>query len=91
MISRNYQIIHIPELLYTSEKTKSRKSEEKQFDYVDPKNRVVQVEMEEAVTNHLKEIGAYIKPVESLVDFYKENFNIKKCKNEVCRFKYSDY
>ena len=77
MISRNYQIIHIPELLYTSEKTKSRKSEEKQFDYVDPKNRVVQVEMEEAVTDHLKEIEAYIRPVEVLVDLNKENFNIE--------------
>ena len=77
MVSRKYQIIHIPELLYTSEKTKTWKSEEKQFDYVDPKNRKVQIEMEEAVTDHLKEIGAYIRPINRSIDFYKENFNFE--------------
>ena len=38
------------------------KSDQKQFDYVDPKNRAVQIEMEAAVTDHLKRIGAWLKP-----------------------------
>ena len=39
-----------------------RKSDQKQFDYVDPKNRAVQIEMEHAATEHLKRIGAWLKP-----------------------------
>ena len=62
----NYQlsIIHIPEYLYYEVETDTRKSGEKLFDYVDPRNRAVQVEMEECVTAHLKRIGAYLAPGE---------------------------
>ena len=60
IISRNYPIIRIPEFLYTTIEDDIRKSGEKQFDYVDPKNSEVQIEMEKAVTNHLKKIGAYL-------------------------------
>ena len=60
----NYQlsIIHIPEYLYYEVETDTRKSGEKLFDYVDPRNRAVQVEMEACVTAHLKRIGAYLEP-----------------------------
>lgn len=57
-------LVHIPEYLYYEVETDTRKSGEKLFDYVDPRNRAVQVEMEACVTAHLKRIGAYLKPGE---------------------------
>jgi len=57
-------ISHIPEYLYYEVETDTRKSGEKLFDYVDPRNRAVQIEMEACVTAHLKRIGAYLKPGE---------------------------
>ena len=59
---RMKRIVHINEYLYTEIETDSRKSGEKQFDYVDPKNRQVQIEMEEICTEHLKRIGAWLAP-----------------------------
>ena len=59
-------LAHIPEYLYYEVETDTRKSGEKLFDYVDPRNRAVQVEMEQCVTAHLKRIGAYLKPGEYL-------------------------
>jgi len=55
-------LIRIPEPLYASSITDSRTSGEKQFDYVDPKNRDYQVEMEQAATAHLQRIGAWLAP-----------------------------
>lgn len=60
---RMKRIVHINEYLYTEIETDSRKSGEKQFDYVDPKNRAVQIEMEKICTEHLKRIGAWLPPV----------------------------
>ena len=51
-------LYHIPEYLYYEVETDTRKSGEKLFDYVDPRNRQVQIEMEACVTAHLKRIGA---------------------------------
>ncbi len=62
LISQSSELFHLPEYLYTAIETDTRKSGEKQFDYVDPKNRQVQIEMEQALTEHLKSIGAYIQP-----------------------------
>ena len=59
---RAQSIIHIPEFLYYEVENDTRKSGEKLFDYVDPRNRQVQVEMEACVTAHLKRIGAYLQP-----------------------------
>ena len=53
-------ILHLGELLYTEEELDDRKSGEKQFDYVDPRNREAQVEYERACTKHLQEIGAWV-------------------------------
>jgi glycosyltransferase involved in cell wall biosynthesis len=64
---RAEKLEHIPEYLYYEVETDTRKSGEKLFDYVDPRNRAVQIEMEACVTAHLKRIGAYLKPGE-----YKE-------------------
>ena len=55
-------IVHVNEYLYTEIETDNRKSGEKQFDYVDPKNRTVQIEMEKVCTAHLKRIGAWLEP-----------------------------
>ncbi len=54
------KVLHIPELLYTCRENDLRRSGEKQFDYVDPRNREVQIEMEQVCTQHLKNIGAFI-------------------------------
>ncbi len=59
---RMKNIVHINEYLYTEIETDNRKSGEKQFDYVDPKNRAVQIEMENICTEHLKRIGGYLEP-----------------------------
>lgn len=59
---RMKNIVHVNEYLYTEIETDNRKSGEKQFDYVDPRNRAVQIEMEQACTAHLKRIGAWLEP-----------------------------
>jgi hypothetical protein len=59
---RMKKIVHINEYLYTEIETDNRKSGEKQFDYVDPKNREVQIEMELVCTEYLKRTGAYLEP-----------------------------
>lgn len=61
-ISREAPIVHINEYLYQDVTVDTRKSGEKMFDYVDPRNRASQIEMEKACTEHLKAIGAYLKP-----------------------------
>lgn len=71
-LSRMGTIVHIPETLYTAEESDNRKSGEKQFDYVDPRNRERQIEMEEACTDHLKAIGAYLEPHFDVVDYSGE-------------------
>ena len=55
-------ICYVNEALYTEHETDLRKSGEKQFDYVDPRNKSVQLEMEKVCTEHLKRIGAYLSP-----------------------------
>ncbi len=67
------KIVHVNEFLYTENETDCRKSGEKQFDYVDPKNRAVQMEMEEICTEHLKRIGAWLPPVFSDVPDVSED------------------
>ena len=73
-ISRIAPIVHINEYLYSDVTLDNRKSGEKIFDYVDPKNRGVQIEMEEACTAHLKEIGGYLEPKFDTINFDKGDF-----------------
>jgi len=68
-------LVHINEILYTEVETDTRKSGQKLFDYVDPKNRAVQVDMEKACSAHLKAIGAYLEPVFTPVSFDREAFD----------------
>lgn len=69
---QNSTIIHISEFLYTELEKDIRLSGEKQFDYVDPKNREVQIEMEQVCTNYLKATGVYLEPEFEEVSFLEE-------------------
>ena len=59
-LSRVGEIFHINEFLYTEDELDTRKSGEKQFDYMNPRNREVQIEMEKACTHHLEKVGALV-------------------------------
>lgn len=76
-ISQKYDIVHVNEYLYSEIEMYGRKSGEKMFDYVDPKNRSVQLEMEAACTSHLKQIGAYLAPELKEVDFSGGDFPVE--------------
>jgi len=76
-VSQKFPIIHLEENVYTIEETDLRDSDEKMFAYVDPKNRVVQVEMEQACTAHLKNIGAWLPPYFETVDLKKGKFPVE--------------
>ena len=74
---RQASLFHLREYLYTEEERDLRRSGEKQFDYVDPRNREVQKERELVCTEHLKEIGAYIDP-DSIVEVSVDRFEFDK-------------
>ncbi|MBD5225310.1 MAG: glycosyltransferase family 2 protein [Bacteroidales bacterium] len=76
-LSREALPVHIPEPLYTVIETDTRTSGEKQFDYVDPRNRDVQIEMEMAFTRHLAAIGAWIPRPDRLVGFDNDEFELE--------------
>lgn len=76
-ISREYDLVHIPELLYTEIETDIRRSGEKQFDYVDPRNMAVQAEMELACTLHLKAVGGWLKPEFEKMDLISGKFDFE--------------
>lgn len=59
-LSRVGEIFHLNEFLYSEAELDTRKSGEKLFDYVNPRNREVQIEMEKACTQHLGKVGALI-------------------------------
>ena len=61
-IQRSLPIVRMPQPLYTIAETDFRTSGQKQFDYVNPRNRDVQIEMEAACTEHLRLIDGYLKP-----------------------------
>lgn len=76
-ISQEQLPVHIPEYLYAVEPLDTRASGKKMFDYVDPKNRAVQVEMEKAVTTHLREIKAYLEPQFKEIGFHDDEFEVE--------------
>lgn len=76
-VSQKSRLFRLPEFLYTEMETDTRKSGEKIFDYVDPKNRAMQVEMEQACTEHLKVIGGYLKPEFEEVKFDEADFQVE--------------
>lgn len=73
-VSEKEDLVHINEYLYSEVENDTRKSGEKVFDYVDPKNRDRQIEMEVACTEHLKVIGGYLEPKFEHIEFNKQEF-----------------
>ncbi|VBB47577.1 Glycosyltransferase group 2 family protein [uncultured Paludibacter sp.] len=87
-VSQKGDLVHINEYLYYEVENDTRKTGEKLFDYVDPKNRAVQIEMEQACTQHLKDIGGYLEPNFKHIEFTEDNFEFEAsviipCKNRV--------
>ncbi len=87
-VSQKGALEHISEYLYYDVELDNRKSGEKLFDYVDPKNRGVQIEMEKACTQHLKDINGYLAPNFQEIVWGNEEFEyeasvIIPCKNRV--------
>ena len=76
-VSQKNNLVHINEYLYSEIDEDTRKSGEKIFDYVDPKNRKVQIEMEQACTQHLKDVGAYLEPKFQPIAFDKDDFEFE--------------
>ena len=76
-LSQRYALVHANEYLYSEVEEDNRKSGEKQFDYVDPRNRDRQIEMEKACTQHLKEIGGYLEPHFKDIDFNQGEFEVE--------------
>lgn len=74
-LSRIRLPLHVSEYLYTEVETDLRKSGEKQFDYVDPRLRSRQIEMERAATRHLRAIGAYLSAGEYSRVRFQENWS----------------
>ena len=86
--SRLGKLVHVNEFLYYELETDTRKSGEKLFDYVDPRNRAVQIEMEKACTDHLKALGAFLPPAVLSPDFAEGEFEYEAsvvipCRNRV--------
>ena len=77
-LSREGRLLHLNEYLYTEEERDLRASGEKQFDYVNPRNREVQIEMEQACTAHLKTINALVDTsLYNEVDFAEQEFEVE--------------
>ena len=77
-ISRKAPIVHLNESLYLWSQTDSRVSGVRQFDYVDPRNRDRQIEMEKAVTRHLEAIDALVDTQHyEQIDLYEQDFDIE--------------
>jgi len=76
-LSEQSELIRIPEYLYIEEELDTRKSGEKIFDYVDPRNRAVQIEMEQVCTEYLKRTKGYLEPKFSDVDFKSKDFKLE--------------
>ncbi len=86
--SRLGPVVHAGEFLYYEDELDKRLSGEKLFDYVNPRNREVQIEMEAACTAHLKALGAFLEPVTRKVDLSEGTFPVEAsviipCRNRV--------
>lgn len=87
-LSRLGKIVHVGEFLYYELDIDTRASDEKQFDYVNPRNREVQIEMEQVCTAHLRAIGAWLPPKFREVNLEEGDFPVEAsvvipCKNRV--------
>jgi GT2 family glycosyltransferase len=76
-IAEKYAVVRIPEPSYTASTIDARPTGEKQFDYVDPRNRDYQIEMERIAAAHLKRIGAWLHPQFDKVPAAAQRFPVK--------------
>jgi hypothetical protein len=76
-MSEKHAVVRIPEPLYSASIVDQRPTGQKQFDYVDPRNRDFQSEMEQIATEHLKRIGAWLQPDFEKVPAAAETFPVK--------------
>lgn len=76
-LSEHETFVHIPEYLYSEVELDNRKTGEKLFDYVDPRNRDAQIEMERACTAYLKDVGGYLKPVFRELSLHEPAFEVE--------------
>src|SRR5258707_11223466 len=76
-ISEKHAVMRIPEPLYNASMVDARPTGQKQFDYVDPRNRDYQIEMERIATAHLKRIGAWLQPHFENIPAAAETFPVK--------------
>jgi hypothetical protein len=76
-ISEKLPIVRIPEPLYSASIADTRPTGQRQFDYVDPKNREYQIEMERIATAHLRRIGAYLEPRFERVPAAADSFPVR--------------
>ena len=77
-LSRRGELVHLHEFLYTEQERDLRRSGERQFDYVNPRNREVQIEMERVATRHLAAIGALVDTSErEAIDFHEQEFGVE--------------
>jgi len=74
-ISRHSDVIRISNALYSVHIFDETSAANKMFEYVNPKNREVQIEMEKVFTYHLKEIGAYVDPKIKKSVSFEDKFN----------------
>ena len=73
-LSEKETFVHINEYLYSEIELDNRKTGEKLFDYVDPRNRASQIEMEQACTDYLKDVGGYLAPSFADVPLHEKSF-----------------
>ena len=76
-VSVEHELLHIPEFLYTKVESDLRLTGEKLFDYIDPKNKSVQLEMESVATQHLKGVGVYLEPKFDPIPKSQEEFPVE--------------
>lgn len=76
-ISRKYSVVRIPEPIYSVISTSELLASSRMFEYVDPKNRKAQIEMEKVGTHHLKEIGAYVNPASKKSLSFNDNIEFE--------------
>jgi Glycosyl transferase family 2 len=76
-LSEHAPIVRIPEPLYSASAVEVRSPGEAQFDYVDPRHRDYQIEMEHVATEHLRRIGALLPPTFWAIPGAAEEFPVR--------------
>ncbi len=76
-ITMGKMVVMIPEYLYTVSKVDFRDSGQKQHDYVNPRNKTYQREMEKVLTDYLGDIGGLVSSEREDVDYDAEPYPVE--------------